>query len=91
MLAGDVQQLPVKTRSNLAREMGFSKSLIEELCETFLYSRNEETGQLNNMFITQLMKNYRSHPDIVRIENELFYKNAMQPLAEEGIQTPPIF
>lgn len=91
MLAGDLQQLPYKTRSNLAQEMGFGKSLIEELCETNLYSRNEETRQFNNMYITRLVENYRSHPKIVRIGKELFYENVMQPLAVEGILKHQLF
>lgn len=66
-------------------EKGYNKSWLSHLCRTKLYSRNEETGKLNESFITYLDKNYRSHPQILHIPNELFYENAMQALAQIGI------
>lgn len=65
--------------------MGYNKSWLAHLCRTKLYARNEETGKLNESFITYLNKNYRSHPQILHIPNELFYENVMQALAKNGI------
>lgn len=69
----------------MAREMGRNRSLIEVLCESNLYSRSDETGQFNNMYITKLIKNYRTHPAIVNVPNELFYENELETVAKKGI------
>lgn len=73
------------TRSNLRIETGYHISWLTHLCRTKLYSRNEETGKLNDSFITYLNKNYRSHPQILHIPNELFYENVMQSSTNIGI------
>lgn len=90
ILSGDFKQLGPATRSNFRIEMGYNKSWLAYLCRTKLYSRNEETGKLNDSFITFLDKNYRSHPQILHIPNELCYENAMQSLAKTGMRTPPL-
>lgn len=64
--------------------MGYEKSWMEDLCELSLYSRNEETGKFNEMYTMHLTKNYRSHPGILRIPNELFYENTIVALAKDG-------
>lgn len=87
ILSGDPKQLGPVTRSNMRIEMGYNKSWLAHLSRTKLYSRNEESGKLNESFITYLTKNYRSHPQILHIPNELFYENAMQSLAKIGIPT----
>lgn len=85
ILSGDLKQLGPLTRSNIRIEKGYNKSWLAHLSRTKLYSRNEETGKLNDSFITYLNKNYRSHPQILHIPNELFYENTMQSSAEIGI------
>lgn len=80
-----MKQIGPITRSSMRVEMGYNKSWLSHLCRTKLYARNEETGKFNESFVTYLNKNYRSHPQIVHIPNELFYENAMQALAKTGI------
>lgn len=89
ILSGDLKQLGPITRSRIRIEMGYNKSWLAYLCRTKLYSRNEETGKLNDSFITFLDKNYRSHPQILHIPNELCYENAIQSLAKTGMLTLP--
>lgn len=85
MLAGDPKQLDAVVKSNLAKKLGYNKSWMEELCELDIYKRHQETGQFNELYIAQLVQNYRSHPEILRIPNELFYGNTLQACAQEGI------
>lgn len=46
-----------------------------------LYQKNE--GIYNNCFVTKLLRNYRSHPAILKIPNELFYEGELQACADE--------
>lgn len=81
MLAGDPKQLDPVTKSKHSKELGFSKSLMEQLFEQKLYQRNILTTKFNPVYITQLVKNYRSHKDILKVPNELFYDNRLVPQA----------
>uniref|UniRef100_A0A3Q2CYX7 Putative helicase mov-10-B.2 n=1 Tax=Cyprinodon variegatus TaxID=28743 RepID=A0A3Q2CYX7_CYPVA len=57
-------------------------SLLERLMTDFpLYQKNE--GVYNNLYVTKLLRNYRSHPAILKIPNELFYDGELQACAEE--------
>lgn len=84
ILAGDPKQLDAVTRSHKAKRLGYNTSWLEQLCITNLYSRNATTGQFNPMYITQLVKNYRSHPAILSIPNELFYEKKLEALAAKS-------
>lgn len=64
--------------------MGFQTSFLEHLCERKLYKRNDKTKRFNEIYITQLVRNYRSHPSILKLSNELFYDNSLIPMASEG-------
>lgn len=77
--AGDPMQLEAVTKSKHAKQLGFSTSLMEQLFKCQLYKRNPLTNTYNPRFITQLLKNYRSHPDILKVPNELFYENRLKP------------
>lgn len=87
ILSGDPKQLAPTTRSNIRIEKGYNKSWLAHLCRTKLFSRNEESGKFNESYVTCLNENYRSHPQILHIPNELFYENAMQSSAKNGIFT----
>lgn len=84
VLAGDPKQLNAVTKSNVAKALGFGTSLMEELLKKPLYQINSETNEYNNEFITQLIRNYRSHPDILRIPNKLFYGNRLIAAAHKS-------
>ena len=55
---------------------------MERLCSTNLYQR--KNGKYNELYIMQLVQNYRSHPEILRIPNELFYENTLKACARDG-------
>lgn len=84
ILAGDPKQLDAVTKSEQAKELGFRTSLLEHLCEREVYKRDPKTKQFNEIYITQLVRNYRSHPSILKLPNELFYDNSLLPVASEG-------
>lgn len=42
---------------------------------TFSPYKKNDNGKLNQRFITKLITNYRNHPAIIRLSNELFYEN----------------
>lgn len=86
VLAGDPKQLPAITKSKMAQQMGFSTSLMEHLFKEPLYQRDPLTRKYNSKYITMLVKNYRSHPKILRTPNKLFYDNALIASASKGIR-----
>ncbi|XP_031638515.1 putative helicase mov-10-B.1 [Contarinia nasturtii] len=85
ILAGDPKQLDAVTKSEQAKELGFRTSFLERLCEHKLYQRNDGTTEFNGTYITQLIRNYRSHSSILKLPNELFYENTLIPIASEDV------
>ena len=43
--------------------------------------QKDANANFNENFVIQLTKNYRSHPDILKIPNELFYRKTLEPCA----------
>lgn len=84
VLAGDPKQLDAVTKSGNAAKLGFKTSFLEQLFNRALYKPNPLTGQYNRRYITQLVKNYRSHPAILQIPNCLFYENKLEAKASSG-------
>lgn len=85
MLAGDPKQLDAVTKSNYAIQLGFKTSFMERLFDKRLYKRDAATDRYNPKYITQLVKNYRSHPAILHIPNLLFYDNKLEAKAAKGL------
>uniref|UniRef100_A0A2D4GFP9 RNA helicase n=1 Tax=Micrurus corallinus TaxID=54390 RepID=A0A2D4GFP9_MICCO len=72
VLAGDPKQLGPILRSPLAVQHGLGLSLLERLMHyNPLYQKTNE--KYNPQFVTMLLRNYRSHEDILRFSNEKFY------------------
>ncbi|KAM3872352.1 putative helicase mov-10-B.1 [Diretmus argenteus] len=85
VLAGDPKQLGPILRSPLVLKYGMGVSLLERLMKDFpLYQKHE--GTYNNRYVTKLLRNYRSHPAILEIPNELFYEGELQVCADEVIR-----
>uniref|UniRef100_A0A8C5MGK4 RNA helicase n=1 Tax=Leptobrachium leishanense TaxID=445787 RepID=A0A8C5MGK4_9ANUR len=82
VLAGDPKQLGPILRSPFALDNGLGMSLLERLMtQNSLYQKGSEG--YNSQFVTKLLKNYRSHPKILEVPNELFYDNELQSCADE--------
>ncbi|XP_077947389.1 putative helicase mov-10-B.2 [Gasterosteus aculeatus] len=65
----------------LAETHGLGVSMLERLMNIDLYKRHETYGY-NNRFISKLLRNYRSHPAILKVPNELFYDGELQSYAD---------
>lgn len=62
------------------------KSLLERLMNERggVYSREDEEGSLyDTNYVTKLLKNFRSHPEILEVPNQRFYKFELQPCADK--------
>lgn len=84
VLAGDPKQLDAVTKSDEAVALGYKTSLLEQLCMRPLYKRDPVTKKFNPKYITQLVKNYRSHATILHMPNNLFYEGTLQAKAGSG-------
>lgn len=85
VLAGDPKQLDAVAKSHFATNLGYKKSYMERLFHEELYQINDARKDYNSNCIVQLKKNYRSHPEILKIPNELFYGGVLQALGAPGI------
>ncbi|XP_069562717.1 putative helicase mov-10-B.2 [Brachyistius frenatus] len=83
VLAGDPKQLGPSITSRIAEKHGLGVSLLERLMRDISLYKYHETYGFNNRFVTKLLKNYRSHPAILKIPNELFYRGELQPCAHQ--------
>ncbi|KAF7656034.1 hypothetical protein LDENG_00046930 [Lucifuga dentata] len=84
VLAGDPKQLGPVVKSPIAMKYGLGVSLLERLMNHIsLYKK--QNGKFNERFITKLLQNYRSHPAILEIPNELFYGGELQACADEKL------
>uniref|UniRef100_A0A671X0R6 RNA helicase n=1 Tax=Sparus aurata TaxID=8175 RepID=A0A671X0R6_SPAAU len=85
VLAGDPKQLGPILRSPFAIKFGMGVSLLERMMNDFpLYQKNED--EYNNCFVTKLLHNYRSHPAILKVPNDLFYDGELQVCADEYLR-----
>ncbi|XP_029291385.1 putative helicase mov-10-B.1 [Cottoperca gobio] len=82
VLAGDPKQLGPILRSPFAMKYGMGLSLLERMMNDCAPYQKEE-GVLNNRFVTKLLRNYRSHPAILEVPNELFYDRELLYYADE--------
>lgn len=73
ILAGDPKQLGPITTSKICESYGLGVSLMERLSQRSVYQRNAETNQYPNDLLTKLVRNYRSHPALLKLPNEMFY------------------
>ncbi|XP_029361567.1 putative helicase mov-10-B.2 [Echeneis naucrates] len=85
VLAGDPKQLGPIIRSTFALKYGLGVSLLERLMTNFSVYQKKD-GKFNNHFVTKLLRNYRSHPAILKIPNEMFYDNELLCCADEYLR-----
>ncbi|KAF4109902.1 putative helicase mov-10-B.2 [Onychostoma macrolepis] len=82
VLAGDPKQLGPVLRSPLAINHGLDVSLLERLMtQNDLYKKDDM--EFDKCYVTKLLLNYRSHPSILKVPNELFYDGELVACANE--------
>ncbi|KAK1898299.1 putative helicase mov-10-B.1 [Dissostichus eleginoides] len=84
VLAGDPKQLGPILSSTVAEKHGLGVSMLERLMNNIVLYKSHETHGFNNRFVSKLLRNYRSHPAILKIPNELFYAGQLQPYADKA-------
>ncbi|XP_040908395.1 putative helicase mov-10-B.1 [Toxotes jaculatrix] len=88
VLAGDPKQLGPIVTSRMAVKHGLGVSLLERLMRDIDLYKSHEIHGFNHRFVTKLLRNYRSHPAILKIPNELFYEGELQPYAHKEKCSP---
>jgi len=81
VLAGDPKQLGPIIRSQIAKDFGLEKSLLERLCGCDPYQRRSN-GSYDGNVMTKLVRNYRSHEAILKLPNERFYDGDLKCCAD---------
>lgn len=66
VLAGDTKQLGAVAKSDVGRELGYTVSWMEKLCEYKLYKK-QPAGNFNMRYITQLVENYAKEGKIYHL------------------------
>lgn len=85
ILAGDPKQLGPVIVSKVAVKYGLDISLMERLMNTNEIYQRQNGNDYDPRFITKLRCNYRSHPSILKVPNELFYENELEECADKRI------
>ena len=83
ILAGDPKQLGPIVTSDICRQFGLEKSYMERLTEDDAYAR--KSGMYPEKLITKLIRNYRSHPSILKMPNELLYDGDLIASSDYGV------
>ncbi|XP_013103383.2 putative helicase mov-10-B.1 isoform X1 [Stomoxys calcitrans] len=76
ILSGDHKQLGPILKSERANQLGLGKSLMERLLSCECYGI-DDNANYDRSIQARLKRNYRSHPEIVKIFNHLYYKNEL--------------
>lgn len=89
VVAGDPEQLGPVVHSAVARSFGLGQSFLHRLCGSVLYQA-QRMDDLSWMYephlVTQLRRNYRSHPDVLAVPSRLFYHDGLVALADREKQ-----
>ncbi|EDQ88785.1 uncharacterized protein MONBRDRAFT_25856 [Monosiga brevicollis MX1] len=87
VLAGDPYQLGPIIRSPVTVKHGLGVSMLERLMSQAPYARlpGALTGTsplFNRAYVTKLVKNYRSHPELLTVPSRMFYDNQLEACAD---------
>ena len=85
VMAGDPKQLGPVIRSSLAVRHGLNISLLERLMDLSMYqmqSQFEQFGGYDQRCITKLVKNFRSHHELLTVPKQLYYNNELEACAD---------
>lgn len=77
ILSGDPEQLGPVVTSEVCRRLGMSNSYMGRLMKRPVYSK-DDGGKYQPGILTKLVRNYRSHPSILKLPNQLFYDDDLK-------------
>lgn len=83
VLAGDPHQLGPVIHSHVSSNLGLQTSLLERLMSLPDYV--ETNHRARGITYVKLTRNYRNHPAILRLPNQLFYEDELVPCAPRDI------
>lgn len=88
ILAGDPKQLGPVLLSRYASTYGLGVSLLERLSNHPFYTRNDALAKsgddpYNPDLLTKLVRNYRSHPVLLKLPSLMFYDNELVSFASK--------
>ncbi|XP_033744522.1 putative helicase MOV-10 [Pecten maximus] len=87
VLAGDPKQLGPILRSPFALQYGLGESLLQRFmskCEVYKRGNTQSGNEYDTRIITKLLRNYRSHPAILKLPNRMFYEGELDSCADIG-------
>lgn len=74
---GDHKQLgPVSTSEEFSDALGLDVSLMERMMSCSKYLKDP---QFDDLYVVQLLDNYRSHPAILKFSSDQFYEGILRP------------
>ncbi|KXZ53363.1 hypothetical protein GPECTOR_7g1259 [Gonium pectorale] len=83
VMAGDPKQLGPVILSPFAKRAGLEVSALERLEQLPPFARRDDVQPPHaSAFITKLVLNYRSHPDILAVPNAAFYAGELRAAAD---------
>ncbi|XP_052220021.1 putative helicase MOV-10 isoform X2 [Dreissena polymorpha] len=82
VISGDHKQLGPIVRSAIARNLGLPVSLMERMMTDIEMYKNQP---FNERYITQLIRNYRSHDSILEIPRRMFYNNQQEACGDSKV------
>ncbi|KAL3936349.1 MAG: hypothetical protein SGBAC_008312 [Bacillariaceae sp.] len=85
ILAGDPEQLGPISNSDVCRKFGLAMPLMERLAEREVYARQAD-GTYPKDLLIKLIRNYRSHPSILKLPNDMFYSD-LQSCGDSTVTT----
>ena len=85
-LAGDPHQLGPVIRSQVAAAAGLGESMLERLIN---YYHALPRAAPARVMCTLLVRNYRSHVQLLRLPSDLFYGSALVAAADQATTQPP--
>ena len=85
ILAGDPKQLGPIVHSSTASKFGLGLSLLERLFKFSSVYQKNQSGVFDSRVVAMLDRNYRSHPELIRLPNQMFYSGEITCHADQFV------
>ena len=85
VLSGDPKQLGPVIHHGHAKTFGLATSFLERLMSREVYARVAD-GEYSGHVLTKLVRNFRSHEELLHLPNELFYDGELVACADPNLR-----